>query len=521
MRFPILISRRTRRPVATRVASGNKSLSGPWRVPLSALLAVILILPGGCGLGGGTVKGVLERDAPSVRAGQKAVVLVRLAPRLDNAFVPPVDRFLGEDFPILLQWSDINRRESPHPVSKYWSWAFSPSTMAAAGNWVYYLLPPGEYWLTVRGHAEFTKMEDAYVPRNNFYLEVPEDVPLLYAGTLSGECTSSWSFLGRVAARCGPLSIEDESEACEVVARRDLAEFGPMKTILMRPAAWEPRAGNAGDLEPMGVILNGSPPLLTPDWKLRGVGRATGLGSETVMGLLGGTPSPPSPLATLEQKLYLGYFAYLPLGAAAGLIGGRQSEQEWGPCMHRIAADVTSWSPPDALGTALVEALAVRGVKDVTVVDDASLVLREDGQPRFRTLLEVDIQDVVFRECGTRWTFCSEMKVRGRLRELATGRVLYHGILVHSNHSRRFPLSAPMLYTRPYERFAGSNALCRKIEDYCGRDGAAFFIEDLGVATRRLAQRLIVEVGVPLGDAGSSGAPGPPDPGGHGAGSND
>ncbi len=493
MRFSISLFARTSGTLACHACPRIRPVIARWRVALTVFLAVTMFVTAGCGIFHRTVKGIPEDEAAAVRSGKKSVVLFRLAPRMDNAPVIPVDKVLDLDFPFFMFWADIDRREDPRMFP-----AFSPSPAAAAENWVYYVVPPGDYWIGILGHDSRRIWKDANYRKNNFFLEVPRGIPLLYAGTLSADCKSRWGFFGRLPDRCGHIAVEDESAAAGILARRDLDTPGTIETVLVRSAMPEPAVRERPEFAPMGVVLKGSPPLLSPEWKKRGIGRATGLGSESVMGMLGEPPPAGGSLSSFEAHVYLGYVLYLPVGAVAGLIGGEHSQRKWAPCMNTIAANVADWSPPDAFRGALVEALARRGVEDVTVVDNAASVIGEDGQPRFRTLFEVEIQEVVFRECGTRWTFCGELKVRGLLRDLARGRILYDGVLVHSNGSRRFPFFE-LFYTRPYEWLVGSDAPCRAIEKYCDPEGAALLIADLDSAVQLLAQRLVQEAGLPNG----------------------
>ncbi len=166
--------------------------------------------------------------------------------------------------------------------------------------------------------------------------------------------------------------------------------------------------------------------------------------------------------------------------------------------MDRLATEVFNWAPRDALRAALFDALAVRGVEDVTPVDSVSPDPGETGRPRLRTLFEVDVQEVVLRECERRWTFCGEMKVRGQLRDLDTGRILYDGILVSSNLTRRFSF-AKRWHTRPYEWLVNADAACRPIGRYCDPEGPRLIVEDLDAAARVGAQRLVAESGVSPG----------------------
>jgi hypothetical protein len=90
------------------------------------------------------------------------------------------------------------------------------------------------------------------------------------------------------------------------------------------------------------------------------------------------------------------------------------------------------------------------------------------------------------------------MKIHGRLRDLAKGRILYDGILIYSNDSRRFPFSKQW-YGRPYEWLVKAHSVCRPIEKYCVADGPKLFVEDLDEAIRFLSNRLVKEAGISPG----------------------
>ncbi len=458
-----------------------------WRVPLPALLFAALLLQTGCQLMYyPVVRPIGEDGARAVRAGKESVVLYRLAPRLDNALVAPAGDALGQDSPLMIFRADVDRREAPKPFR-----AFSPSAEAAAGNWIYYLIPPGAHWVGIS--APF----DGDFRKNSYFLEVPEGVPVIYGGTVSVSCKGRWGLFGTLVDRCEHVVIEDETEAARIVAARDLGGLGAMETLLLRPSTGAAVKRGPAELAPMGVLVKGQRSPSTPEWRKRGVDRATspdGAGGVIGDAFRGGD-------GVFGAVFAFGYVLYLPFGTAAGLIGGEHSSGKWGPCMGTIAAEVVNWSPGDALRVAFVESLARRGIDNVAVLDNVARVPGEGERPCPRTLFEIEIQEVAFRECGQRWTFCGEMKVRGRLRDLARGRVLYDGTLVYSNGSGRSPLSAqPKRW--PYERIEYAGAPCRPIEEYCAPGGEKGFVGDLGAAVRFLAERMIEEAGVAPGRPG-------------------
>lgn len=435
------------------------------------------------------VRPIGEDEALAVRSGKESVVLFRLAPRLDNALVAPAGDALGPDRPLMILRADIDRRDAPKSFR-----AFSPSAEAAAGNWIYYRVPPGAHWVGIS--APF----DADFRKNSYFLEVPEGVPVIYAGTVSVSCKGRWGLFGTLVDRCEHVVIGDETEAARIVAARDLGGLGAMETVFLQPSTGAAVKRGPAELAPMGVLVKGPRSPSTPEWRKRGVGRALGLGGAggAMSDLLAG---PASYGGAAEAGVILGYVLYLPFGTAAGLIGGEHSSRKWEPCMDTIAAEIVGWSPGDAFRVALVESLARRGIDNVVVLDNVAPVPGEGDRPRPRTLFEIEIREVAFRECGERWTFCGEMKVRGRLRDLARGRVLYDGTVVYSNGSGRSSLSArPERW--PYERIEYAGAPCRPIDEYCAPGGEKGFVGDLGAAVRFLAERLVEEAGVAPGRPG-------------------
>ena len=328
------------------------------RIARPGLLAVLLVLSTGCGWMGPSVMRVPEDDVASVRNGRLSVLLLRVAPRLDNVLVAPVSRVIDPEEGLFFLQANIDRREKPRVNPSY-----SASAEAAEGNWIYYLLPPGSYWIGVHDPAWLAsgggnaRLE---FPRNDFFLEIPEGVPVVYGGTLQVSCTSRRGLFGPLVDRCGEVSVSDESEAAGQAARRDFGGLGPMETVLMRRSPGRAATSPPGDLFPMGVLLKSAPHLSTPEWRWRGVSRATGLGNhsyEDWAGFGGGASSGGYADAGLifggatsyngyaEAGFIIGYILYLPFGTAGGLIAGEDSAQKWGPCMDAIGAGVVGWSP--------------------------------------------------------------------------------------------------------------------------------------------------------------------------------
>ncbi len=160
--------------------------------------------------------------------------------------------------------------------------------------------------------------------------------------------------------------------------------------------------------------------------------------------------------------------------------------------MEAIATQIDNTSLQDAFLAELAAGLARRGVDKVILMDNVSPVPTGAATPRIGSLLEIEFQDTFFRECGKRWTFVAEVKIRGKLRDLERNRTLYDRTLVRSKRSGRTWFSTEVK-RMPNERLVEDGPACRPIEEYCESGNTKLFAEDLAAAARILADRIAEE----------------------------
>ena len=217
----------------------------------------------------------------------------------------------------------------------------SPSAEARREGWIYYVLPPDTYYLTVYD----IEKKGPLAP--GFLLSVPGDKPLVYAGTLDIACKKL--FL-RGPGECSGVSLTDEGDAVKVLAQAHFAQHGPISTSVMSKYDEPVAASQRPALFPMGYVTSaGTKDLVSPEWVKRSVRRAA---APEVAGLAAGlmqlTGIPGAALATA-------YVAYLPVGLIVGAIAGKSAEKKWQPCIQELAQEIKEDDPTAALQSKLDE----------------------------------------------------------------------------------------------------------------------------------------------------------------------
>ncbi|MDP2157436.1 MAG: hypothetical protein Q8K68_06995 [Nitrospirota bacterium] len=247
-------------------------------------------------------------EAAEIRQNKKALVLMRLDTQFENE---PVKAFSldGENVYMLKSASF----EGDRKLRNLWPFR-SPSEESRNEGWVYFLIEPGSHYIYTKP-PPYSKYIDAirkYVP---FWLMVPKDRQLVYAGTLLSSCRSKRLLFSNVVEDCSNLRIIDESSQAQTVAGHFFPEYGNMATSLARnyplPNEMQPRT----DLLPVELVLHGLQRFESPDWQKRGISRATGIGgisaedeeTPTRGGWGGGDPR-------FGAGLVMLYILYLPIG---------------------------------------------------------------------------------------------------------------------------------------------------------------------------------------------------------------
>ncbi|MFO7684793.1 MAG: hypothetical protein R6V60_01765 [Desulfobacterales bacterium] len=179
-----------------------------------------------------TVGGPTDRERTSLRAGEKAVVLLRVACTIDGAPYPPFAFSTAMDN---ISFGLGTFETVGEPAA---AWHRFLSEESRREGWAYFLLPPGLYYLSVRpaqrGDAySYERMLHA-TPR--WKIDIPDDARLIYAGTLqlTGE-GDRLLFGGSIirSIQSIELSVGDDAAAGRLLSE-NFPGLGEVKTIPMQ-----------------------------------------------------------------------------------------------------------------------------------------------------------------------------------------------------------------------------------------------------------------------------------------------
>jgi hypothetical protein len=347
----------------------------------------------------------------------------------------------------------------------------SPSAEARRQGWIYYVLPPVNYYIKVYD------MEKKGSLNPGFMLTVSGKKRLVYAGTLDIACKK---LLWIPPGQCSGVSLTDEGDAAKILAQAHFAQYGPISTSLMSKYDETVAASQRPAILPMGYVTTaGAKDLRSPEWVKRNIGRAAPPeATELAAGLL------QVPGGGLFAAAYV---AYLPVGLIAGAIAGKSAETKWQPCIQKLAQEIKEINPAAALQMRLDKELKkFRDSKTVALSPDGD-PLQVAGQRGLKSLLQAEVQRIQIKECQKRGSFCIEVAIRARLWKIPEKSLYFDKILVYTNAS-------------PYERIRGEiqvpgSSPCRKMEVYCGPQSKQIFREEIANALPNLVDRLLIEVG--------------------------
>jgi hypothetical protein len=416
-----------------------------------------------------------QGEEDSIKQGKRSIILVRIVAEVPGR---EIDSALSRT--VSLANIDKNERPKMYPI------AYFPSPDSKKEGWVYLVLGPGTYHLTVlptygvgsygKRDAETAKVTGITFGKpmtfSTFWFHVPKGAPSLYIGSLKISCKGRYSWWTENISECTDAEVIDESAAARELANASFSRHGPLRTMLLskygKPDEKMPPSRAAG-----GFAVKGPQTLVSPEWIERGIGR--GIGAGTIFFVGGGYGILP-------------FIAYLPIGTAAGFIGGSHSQTKWGPCMEELSKEFKSYDVIQGMTKTIAERSVIQPSNiDSSGTDDPSAAARANG---LESLLLVNIQEVALRECEQSWTFCLEMEMRARLWDTAAERFTYDRLLNYTFEKKSH--GGRNLYVLP----VSPPSVCRDIEMYCGQEGSAIFRDELSRGITLLTEKLIKDLGV-------------------------
>jgi hypothetical protein len=418
---------------------------------------IVITLLSGCATIGPPVG--VEREA--VLQKKQSIVLMKI-----NTVLCGKDR----SFSLLpIQYASIDRGENVKDIA----FLSSPSSEGRQRGWIYLMLEPGSYFFTAnfKNYNLFTIVpHDARMPGASFMLHVPEDKPLVYAGSLSHLCACKPGFFADTITDCLPMEVRDDSNEARENARPLTDQYGPLFTSLIKP--FPAMSGPFGLdeallLPPMGIVTKNTRILDTPNWMERGIARGIAPGYYFFLG---------GPYGVFP------FLAYAPIGIAFGSLGGGHSHNKWQPCMERLAGELNMIDPATEIRTAFTSQFAETGCAPVQYIPSETGFLETARERGLKTVLHSYIDTISFKECSERWTFCVEIKIRVRLFDAMTGDILRDSAFIYTNDKKT---------AQPYMLPLSLTSQCRKIEEYCQAGSEHIVKEELLKAISETAQETV------------------------------
>jgi hypothetical protein len=347
------------------------------RFPIVILLVLSLVR---CAT---TIGPPAQSEEDSIKQGKRSIVLVRIVAEVPGR---PTDSAIGRT--VKLANIDKNERPKTYPI------AYFPSMDSKKEGWIYFILEPGTYHLSVLPTIEVSsdKKRDAETAKvtettfgkpmtfSTFWFQVPKGTPSLYIGSLRISCKGRYSWWTEDISECTDAEVTDESASARGLAGTSFGQYGPLRTMLLsrygKPdeKTFPPRAAG-------GFTVTGPQAIVSPEWLERGVER--GIGAGTIFFAGGGYGIFP-------------FIAYLPIGTAAGLIGGSHSQNKWGPCMEELTKEFKRYDVIENMTKTITERSLMRPANlNGSGTDDPSGAARANG---LENLLLVNIQEVALRE---------------------------------------------------------------------------------------------------------------------------
>jgi len=342
----------------------------------------------------------------------------------------------------------------------------SPSPEVREKGWIYTLLDPGSYYLQFIPPGSQQNPLGKAQPGPPFWFEVPEGSLFTYIGTFSISCTSRWGIFSRLIDQCSAVQVSDESESARSVGQSFFETYAPMSTKLAQKYG-EPIFPNSLEKYlPMGVSSNSREIFVSPGWRKRALSRFTGIGDwitpETAR--LAGGGYPPGAIGAAYVIFYL------PPAIIVGAIAGEMADSKWKSCSKGLIKALREFNLKNELRTAITDALKKYTSSPIVDLMDTQDAAMKSSEQELRSILQADIVRVAFRECNERGLFCAEMAFRVRLIDQASKILLSDRVLLYSGHCA---------VERPYELSLKGSSRCRKLDEYCGEEGAKLFIKEL------------------------------------------
>lgn len=471
------------------------------------------------GCAGVSVRQPTTEENEAISKREKSIVLMRFNVSVDGRQIPGQLGAEARDA-FRLFAANIETGEQTRPMNR----PLTPSPEAREKGWAYFLLAPGTYYLLVaqssrhpgigaRGLLSGIRSEG----QNGFRVEVPAGRSLVYAGSFHLSCRAMWKSGDQPSGNCwSKVDVRNETESAASLARELFRPYRPLVTRLAVPYG-KPLSGDTRhEWMPVRIVSRGGGSIGSPDWRKRAMMSALTFGFAGPPRSKASPPSEPSDKKEDDQMefasqsgssdfathlggaiaggavqgaapflaaLYIVY--YLPVAVPAGAAMGEVAVQQWKTCAQILERDLQDFDPAERLRERARAGLISRGVRvDPESVGETASEITGQGEPK--SILRLDVQRILFRECEEKGSFCPEVAIRARLIGKEEENTFYDNVFVYTNQT---------VPERIYEVSLPASPSGRKLEDYCGEKGGQILREQFSQVMDETVRQVLADLG--------------------------
>lgn len=344
------------------------------------------------------------------------------------------------------------------------------ATSARFGRLTQYEFKPGRggSWSLELMAYVFANPPADFVPLPGFWLQVPSDAPVVYAGSLSTGCKAGRGLFGDLIDSCADFELASDVNGATELAAAALPGLAvtPLSLVTYghaRPGAPVPSLATI----PVASGAQG------------GVGAAfTGAQLESPAVLYGGTPV----VGTFNLISITG--AAISHAAAGHQAQARAAEMQ--PCVARLSETVAHLDLPAEFASALSTA---SGATSAARDDVAGARAPSDVSGGGAYRLSAAVPILRLREGRQSNRLALELGVDLRLEQVDSKRLDYYGLLLSGPD---LPRESPFTALSPlYEIFVPGRAESRAIADWCGDGGAGLLTSEIELGLQRIAEQVV------------------------------
>ncbi len=426
------------------------------------LLLSLVILIAGCA-SPPTVRLPNIQEEASIQLKEKTIVLLRLNVEKDGEPFNPFKRYgYRTHTTFRLKLSNMDEGDDPRYIDNSLIWnipAVSPSLESRKEGWMYLVLKPGTYYLSVfpPGSKEPRKFDDESPQVSAFRFYVPKGEPIMYIGSLSVSCKWSRGIIGNFIGESSEIAVTDETESAKKVAQASLIKYGQMSTSLMQQYDKLATPFTIDKQVPMGVMTSDTKILATPGLMLRGF---TQVFLPAVDAMPGKQPDPLA--ASLDLLIET-------TGLVFGTIKGVVDKGIYQSCLQELEREARKLDTAEILSQTLSNTLPKYGISQLVELDgvDNDNIYENIAKNGLKSVLLAKIHRIglIEDECWGK-KFYVEVAIRVQLNDVVTNTCLSDRVLLYTNPHR---FIGPL--TQTYELPLYETSECRKLKVYCEQEG--------------------------------------------------